>query len=1237
MALFYPLTTRMSIPHQDKEERSMKIEIGKRPGGLSWLRAGLGAAALAGLVSCAGGVDDQDLSDVKDPGDENGAVPGDETPSKALPYATDTILVRFKRDASLSAQSTLHSQIGTQIAHTYMFLPELQVVSLPEDLSVEKALSLYQGDPSVLYAEPNMIYELDDTTPNDPRFGELFGLHNTGQSGGLVDADIDMIEAWDISQGSPDVVIALLDSGIDFNHPDLNANTFVNLSEQQGQAGVDDDANGYVDDIHGINSVNDTGSPFPFDGDAHGTHVSGTIAASGNNAVGVVGVNWQAKIIGCKAFSPSATLANIIQCMDYFLEMKTRAVNPANIIASNNSWGGGGFSQALLDAIEAHNQAGMLFVAAAGNSNVNTDVTPHFPSTYPSSNIIAVLASDRNDQKASFSSFGARTVDVGAPGHQILSTTPNNTFSVFSGTSMATPHVTGLVALLKAADPARSAAQIKNLILTGGDVTPATDTEVLTGRRINAFGSLTCQDRVLNNRFAPTSNTVVVGTGTVVPLGILSINCDQPNPAAMTVRVAETGQTIPLTDATGSGEFTGQFVPLLIGASTLEFRQGTTVISTVTVNAIGNYDPPRKIPAECRTITGTDIPLGDDTAASVASPFPIQFAGATPGFSSVFVGSNGVLSFSRAVTSLSNTALPNTSVADTLVAALWDDLNPGTSGGGDVLFEVVGAEPNRELVIEYRQISRFSNVRAATFQVVFFENSPNILFNYCDITFEGNPSFSGGASATIGVQVTPQVARQFSFNTASVVDGDAVLFTVGAPIAVAGPDQVVLPGASVTLDGSASQDLDGNVVRHTWTQVAGPPVDLIGADTAVATFTAPGSSTTLTFELEVEDDEAKTSTDRVDVIVNQPPLAEAGADFRVATQLTGSLDCTGSTDSDGIIVGYRWTQLGGDRATIINDGSPVASFVAPDRAQFLVFQCTVTDNNGFTDSDVVVADVFFNAFPLANAGNDRIVRPNSTVAIDATRSIDADGTIASYRWQVGPCMTIAGPCQVTLSDTASATPSFTAPGVSGFVHLQLSVTDNIGATAQDSLTIFFAAQPPAVAATVDPECVSPGDVVTLSSACSDPDGTVVATRWQQIAGAPVTLTGADTNTATFTAPDSAQPLVFEASCTDDDGLTEFAVVSLNVNALPVPVAVCAPVGVLEGQTVTCNATGSQNAVDFTWSSPTNPEVVIPPGATTSFVAPEVTGFAIVDVELAASNACGATATDTVQIVVVSAN
>ncbi len=1199
--------------------------------GLSLFSNGLGIAAIAGLAACAGGAED---TTYKEP---VGAPAVDGKPSdslKAAPYAEGRIIVRFKRDASLTAQNSLHAQYGTRAIHQFNYVSNLQVVELPETLSVDRALSVFNKDPNVLYAEPNLLYQLD-ATPDDPDFDRLWGLNNDGTSefGGIDDADIDAVEAWDVTQGSEDVIIAVLDSGFDHTHPDLNPNAFVNEAELNGEPGVDDDGNGFADDVFGINTIDETGDAFPFDNDEHGTHVSGTIAATGNNAFGVAGVNWTAKILGCKAFSFSATLEDIIQCLDYFLFMKVELGH--NIIASNNSWGGGGFSQALLDSIEAQGAAGMLFIAAAGNSSSDNDANPHFPSSYEASNIIAVAATNSSDELAFFSSFGALSVDVGAPGEAILSTFPvaAGEFGVFSGTSMATPHVTGLVGLLKADDPSRSISQIKNLILTGGDATAAMDGITLTGTRINANGSLNCVDSVFNNRFAPAGDNLVVGLGDGVGLGVLSINCDAPNPASLTVEIPELEASIPLIDSDGSGEFTGTFNPPGLGSFTLNFTDNGTgeVIDTVFVNVIGNYDPPRLVEADCREIDGDVLPLSDDDSEVVIPDFPIQFAGAIPGFSELNVGSNGVMSFSSPITSFSNQPLP-ASASDTVLAPFWDDLNPSTRG--EVRAVTIGTAPTREFVVEWRDISHFFDSGSATFQAVFFENSPNILYNYCDVTFEDAPQFDGGASATLGVQVSPDVAQQFSFNEASVADGDALIFTMGAPIALAGPDQIVLPGTNVTLDGSASEDLDGTIVSFSWEQLAGETVDLIGADTAVATFTAPANSGTLTFALTVEDDEGQTSTDTVDVIVNFAPVADAGGNFEIATNVEGTLDCSGSTDADGVIASFQWTQLAGDPVTLVGADTAIATFIAPGTPQFLVFQCAVTDDLGFGDSDVIVGTVFANDPPVADAGNDQIVSPGASVTLDGTRSTDPDGEVAAFAWEVALCVTIDGPCELELDDPASATPSFTAPGARGFAHIALTVTDDVNANAFDTTVVYFANQAPEAVAVADPACVSPGDTVTLdASGSSDIDGTIASFAWTQVAGDPVTINNADAAVATFTAPNSAAPLTFEVAVTDDSGETSFAQVSVSLNALPTAVPVC-DIAVLEGQTVNCDGSASANAIEFTWDSPTDPGLSIPPGAVTSFIAPDVAGFRVVQVRLTTSNECGATASANANVVVV---
>jgi hypothetical protein len=923
--------------------------------------------------------------------------------------------------------------------------------------------------------------------------------------------------------------------------------------------------------------------------------------------------------------------------MDYFLELKTRPNNPVDIVATNNSWGGGSFSQALYDAIGAHEQAGMLFVAAAGNDyGSNNDVTPHYPSSYDHANIIAVLATNRLDQRASFSNYGPRSVDVGAPGQDIYSTLPGNSYGLLSGTSMATPHVTGLAGLLKAHDPARSAAQIKNLILTGGTATQGTTGATLSGRRIRADGSLTCVNKTLVNRFAPATSSVTVAAGTPVPLGILNIKCDAPSPDPQVVTVVETGATIALTDKDGSGEFEGTYTPVIPGTRTLSFPNG----STVTVTAVGNYDPATVVPFEFPAITGTVLPLSCDyyytCSAPIQSPFPIRFGGADPGVTTLYATSNGFITF----TSVSgwydyyyNQPLPTTSL-NALIAPFWDALGVGYYGGS-IRYEVLGQAPSRQLVIEYRDVYYGYGYGTATFQVVFFEGSPNIQFNYADVDL-GSTSYNNGASATVGVQTAPGVSRQFSYNTPSLSANMSLRWTMGAPFAAAGPDQVVLPSAAVELDGTASQDLDGTIASYAWTQIAGLPVTLTGASTATPSFTAPAISSTLTFRLQVTDDEGKTGTDTITVIVNKAPVAAAGDDHSAPTDLPATLDGTGSYDPDGEITGYRWTQIAGTPVQIQNAGTAVATFIAPLAPDQLVFQLAVTDEHGFTSTDTVVVDVFLNLKPVASAGPDRIVRPGASVTLNGTGSYDPDGSIASYAWTVDSCFTATGPCNLQLAGANTATPQFTAPEPSGIVYLTLKVTDNLGAVSTDTIVINVFLQAPHAAISAATSCVQGGSTVTLDgTVSSDDDGTIVSYAWTQLSGPPVTLSGAGAAIASFTAP-AEGTLVFELTVTDSDGLTDTAQVAMTIAPLPVASATASDTAVSQGATVTLDGSQSFGAVSYSWHQLEGPTASLSDAnaASPTFVAPTPKGqYDVLTFELTVTDACGITATDTVEVVV----
>lgn len=325
------------------------------------------------------------------------------------PYVAGQILVRFDSSAGVSAQASAHRATGATKIKDVSGLSGLQLAKLPKGMSIETAIARYKAQPGVAYAQPNYLHHID-AVPSDPRFGELWGMNNTGQTGGTPDADIDAPEAWDTQTGSSDVVVAVIDTGVDYNHPDLAANIWSNPGEIPGN-GIDDDGNGFVDDVHGYDFFNFDGDPM--DDHSHGTHCSGTIGAAADNGIGVAGVTHDVRIMALKFLSSEGwgDTAAAIECINYADMMG------ADIMS--NSWGGGPYEQALADAIAGTDA---LFVAAAGNDSMDTDASPNYPSCYDSPNVVAVGATDHNDQIAWFSNWGAETVDLFAPGEEVLST-----------------------------------------------------------------------------------------------------------------------------------------------------------------------------------------------------------------------------------------------------------------------------------------------------------------------------------------------------------------------------------------------------------------------------------------------------------------------------------------------------------------------------------------------------------------------------------------------------------------------------------------------------------------------------------------------------------------------------------------------------------------------------------------------------------------------------------------------
>lgn len=487
-------------------------------------------------------------------------------------------LVKFAAPTDHTYAAKVLARSAFQLRRRFSSVPGLHLVRAASTSMPAQAAAALAREPGVEYVEPNFVVTAH-ATPNDPFFPRQWSLNNTGQLGGTstVNPDIGAATAWDITTGSSNVVVAVIDSGVDYTHEDLSANIFVNATECAGD-GKDNDGNGYVNDCHGINAI--TGSGDPMDDLFHGTHVSGILGAVGNNAVGISGVSWAVTILPCKFLDSNGngTTADAITCLDYVASMKDRGVN---IVASNNSWGAPGFSQALADAIVAQRQRGILFVTSAGNDSSDNDQVPVYPCSYDLSNVICVGSA--YDGMSFFSNYGYGTVHLAAPGDAIYSTVPKNGYDSYDGTSMAAPHVTGTLALLAAQDPTRDWRILKNLVLAGSVPPVQGKIEAITGGRLNAANSLTCRNAVVQGRMRPgTTTTYTVAVGGSLPLEAININCGLPNgPVAVTV--AETGDTVTLLDdglgfdeVAGDGIYTGAFVGTVGGTFTLNFPGRTS-------------------------------------------------------------------------------------------------------------------------------------------------------------------------------------------------------------------------------------------------------------------------------------------------------------------------------------------------------------------------------------------------------------------------------------------------------------------------------------------------------------------------------------------------------------------------------------------------------------------------------------------------------------------------------------
>jgi uncharacterized membrane protein len=881
-------------------------------------------------------------------------------------------------------------------------------------VTVEAALARFRAMPGVEYAQPNYTRRMIQTAPpNDPFWldGSLWGLEK-----------IQAQQAWTtFTSGDGSVVIANIDTGVDYTHPDLNLNMWRNPAEIPAN-GLDDDGNGYVDDVFGIDPVNmDTD---PMDDQGHGTHTAGTAAAAGNNEIGVTGVTWNAKILSCKFldWTGYGTDAGAIECFEYILALRQRGVN---IRVSSNSWGGPRGTEppspALMAAIEAAGAAGILNVFGAGNDGMDNDVEPFDPASYEIASIISVASSGPTDRRSFFSNYGATSVDIAAPGQDILSTYPGNAYELLSGTSMATPVVAGAAALLASMDPTLTPGDIKSLLMDNVDQLSRWNGVVVSGGRLNVFKAAEAVGTITPNTPPTVAMTSPVeGQSFREPVSIvLSADAADSDGTISSVGFYANGAPIGF-DSSAPYSITWAMVPpgnYTMKAIATDNRGAATTSAEVHVVVAANPPPDVTItsPAE-----GTVFP-------SLATITVEATAADSDGVQQVVFQVNGV-------TKATDTASPYTfsftpPLGDYILTAIATDNLGATATSAPVQVSVAPLADRVNLALPVNGGSATaSSTYSANYPVSAVINGDRKGLNWG----------AGGGWNDATTNAYPDWI-EIAFNGPKLIEEVNVFSMQDSYTAPVEPT----PTQTFTLWGLRSFEVqywdgsqwmpvpDGTIVNNTlvWRRVVFLPL----TTTKVRVFISAalnGNSRAM----EVEAWGIRSGENAAPSVTLTSPAA--GATFSAPASITLTAD---ATDLDGTIEDVKFYAGGALVGT--STSSPFTVSWTNVAAGTYALSAVATDNEGATATSAPVSiTVANNTAPTVSitspAGGATFAAPASITLTAA--AADADGTIASVTFHAGgtPVGTATGsPYTVTWSNVAAGSYTLTAVA-----------TDNLGAT-----------------------------------------------------------------------------------------------------------------------------------------------------------------------------------------------